>query len=270
VIAGEKISGFVITYNEEKNIRECLETLRWVDELVIVDSYSEDGTVEIACEYTDRIIRHPFAGYVAQAQFASEQTSLPWVMWLDADERLTQRALDEIREFFTTSEHRDYAGAAFPRKAFFMNRWVLHSGWYPAPKLRLFHRDRAAVGGREPSIVVETSGKVKHLKGDILHLTYPRGVTDMLAATNRLTGAAAKARYALGRRFSPVKMLLEPPFTFLKRYLLQRGFLDGMAGLVIAAGAAYYRFLREVKMWELEHLEPPPPFRAPTMKRDRS
>jgi len=266
MIGGNKISGFVITYNEEANIRDCLESLKWVDELVVVDSYSQDRTLEIAREYTDRIITRNFHGYVDQARFAARQTTMPWVMWLDADERLSQEALDEIYGFFCGPDCERYAGMAFPRKTYFMDRWITHSGWYPQRKLRLFHRDRCELGGREPSSEVVPHGKVKRARGDILHLSYQGGIRDMVAATNNYTSRAANERFEEGRSFRLCKLLLEPPYEFLRKYLLQRGFLDGLPGLVIAAGSAYYRFVREAKLWELEHGKPPPRFHAPTMK----
>lgn len=266
MIGRHQISGFTLTFNEEKNIRDCLESLKWVDELVVVDSGSEDRTLQIVREYTDRIIEHPFEGHVAQTRFAAEQTSLAWVLWLDADERLTQEALDEIHAFFTGPDCEQYAGVAFPRKTFFLNRWITHSGWYPQPKVRLFHRDSGTVGGKEPAPAVTVSGKVKYCRGDILHFTYRHGLRDMVATTNKYTDYAARERHEAGKRFSWTKLLLEPPLTFLQKYLIQRGFMDGLAGLAIAWGTAYYKLLREIKMWEIEHPESRPPLVPPTTK----
>jgi glycosyltransferase involved in cell wall biosynthesis len=265
MIGGKAISAFVITYNEEDNIADCLESMKWADELVVVDSFSQDRTVEIARRYTERIIQHEFAGHVAQTRYASEQTTCPWVLWLDADERLTQEALDEVREVLSHQGEPEYSGFAFPRKTFFMGRWILHSGWYPQHKVRLWYREAGTVTGEEPHPRVDLYGPFRKLKGDILHYTYPEGVKDMAAASTRYAWYAARERHAAGRKFHPLHLLLKPPGVFLKKYLLQTGFLDGLPGFAISVGAAYHRFLRETMLWEMAHQSEPPPFKPPTM-----
>lgn len=251
-VEGQMVSGFVITYNEEGNIGDCLETLDWVDELVVVDSGSEDRTVEIARERADRVVHHEFESYAAQTRYALGQTRHPWVVKLDADERLTAEAREEIREFLAGYEHEDHSGIAFPRKTRFLGRWVTHSGWYPKRKLRFFHRDRGQFTGEDPSCRFEPSGEVVEADGDILHYSYPGGMADMLDRQNDFTTRAARERYGKGRRMSWLKLLLEPPFELFKKYVLRLGFLDGMAGLAIAGGTAYYKFVREIKLWELQ------------------
>lgn len=246
------VSGFVITYNEEDNIGDCLDTLRWVDELVVVDSGSEDRTVEIARQKADRVIHQDFLGYTAQTRFALEQTSHPWVMWLDADERLTPEARGEIEEFLDDPASEGHVGLAFPRRTRFLGRWVTHSGWYPKRKLRFFRRDRGELVGAEPAPAFEPEGEVVEARGDILHYSYPGGMADMLDRQNNFTTRAARERYEEGRRMSWMKLVLEPPFELLKKYFLRFGFLDGMAGLAIAGGTAYYKFVREIKLWEFQ------------------
>ena len=268
MIGGKAISAFVITYNEEDNIADCLESMKWADELVVVDSFSQDRTVEIARRYTERIIQHEFAGHVAQTRYAFEQTTRPWVLWLDADERLTQEALDEVREVLGHQGEPEYSGFAFPRKTFFMGRWILHSGWYPQHKVRLWYREAGTITGEEPHPRVDLYGPLRKLKGDILHYTYPEGVRDMAAASSRYAWYASRERHAAGRKFRMPNLLLKPPGVFLKKYLLQMGFLDGLPGFAISVGAAYHRFLRETMLWEMEHQSSPPPFKPPTMPQD--
>jgi len=252
MIGDKAISAFVITFNEESNIAGCLDSVRWADELVVVDSFSTDRTVEIASRYTDRIFQREFAGHVAQTRWGSELTTCPWILWLDADERLTREAQDELRRALTEHRRPGYRGYAFPRKTFFMGRWIAHSGWYPQHKLRLWDRRFGHVGGEEPHARVEVNGPVKKLKGNILHYTYPRGIVDMVATSTKYAAYAAKARHQAGTRFSLASLLLKPPATFLKKYLLQLGFLDGMPGLAISIVSAYYRFVREAIIWELQ------------------
>ena len=264
MIDDKAISAFVITRNEERNIAHCLGSLTWVDDLVVVDSYSDDSTVEIARRYTDRVIQHEFIGYGAQTRYACEQTTSPWVMWLDADERITPEAADEVRGIFEQTGELPHKGYAFPRKTFFMDRWIMHSGWYPQHKVRLFHRDFGTIEGEEPHPSVALRGPVAKLKGNILHYTYPGGLRDLVAVSTKYAYSAAKARHHAGRRFSWLNLLLKPPATAVKKYLLQMGFLDGLPGLAISIGAAYYRFMRETMMWELDHLTDMPSSEPPS------
>ncbi len=253
MIEGHRFSAFVITENEEEAIRGCLESIKWVDELVVVDSYSRDRTLAIAGEYTDRLVTHRFVSHRDQTSYALAQTTCDWVLWLDADERLTQQAYDEIRHWFTRPGGPQCDGFSLPRRTYFLDRWVAHGGWYPQPKLRLMRRAVAAIGGYAPHPEAHVPGRVRCLKGDILHLSYPGGVTEMMRRSARFAELAAGARYGDGRRFAVLNLLLKPPLDFLKKYVLQRGFLDGLPGLAIAVGSAHYRFVREVRLWELEH-----------------
>jgi glycosyltransferase involved in cell wall biosynthesis len=261
--AGKTISAFVISYNEEGAIRDCLESIKWVDELVVVDSYSEDATVEIAWEYTDRIIQREFAGYVAQTRYAFEQTTGDWVLWLDSDERLTPAACREIQRCFEDPEGPDCDGFAFPRLTFFMDRWIRHSGWYPQHKLRLFRRDVGEIVGTPPHPAARVPGEVRRLDGDILHLSFPGGLVELVRHTAKFAGIAARGRYERGKRFGWCNLLFKPPLEFLKKYLLCLGFLDGLPGLAVAGTSAYYRFMRELLLWELDHGCEPPEFRPP-------
>jgi len=266
VIDGKTVSGFVITYNEEEGIRDCLEGMKWVDELVVVDSHSEDSTCEIAAEYTDKIIRREFAGHVAQTRFAFEQTTGQWVLWLDADERLTQAAADEIRAHLAGPAEAQYDGFAFPRKTFFLDRWIKHGGWYPQHKLRLMRRTEAAIVGDEPHPEAVVDGRVKKLAGDILHLSYPGGVGEYMERARVYADISARGRFARGKRAMWPALLLKPPLAFLKSYLLKGGLLDGVPGLAVAVGNAYYRFSRDLRQWELAHGRAPEPYRPPEMK----
>jgi len=263
MLGGRFISAFVITYNEEGAIRDCLESLKWADEIVVVDSHSTDRTVEIARQYTDRIILHDFAGHTAQTRFAFEQTSGEWTLWLDADEVLTQRALDEIYEAFDRPGGPQHDGYAFPRKTYFLGRWVRHGGWYPQHRLRLMRREVASIVGprAHPRAVVE--GKVRKLRGEILHLSYPGGILEYIERSRTYAEISAQERFEQGRRAGLLDMVCRPPLTFLSRYVLKLGVLDGVAGLAVAAGAAYHRFVRDLRLYELERVSgpelPPPP-----------
>jgi len=253
MIGGHSVSGVVITLNEERNIRDCIESMKWADEIIVVDSFSKDATVEIARQYTDKVIERPFEGFVDQIDFALSRATCEWVLWLDADERLTPEALAEVTAAFEPPGGPDCDGFAFPRKTWFLDRWITHSGWYPQHKLRLFRREGAEIVGEEPHPKARVPGPTRRLGGDILHLSYPGGMAQLAERSARYASLAAVARYARGKRFSLLSLLSRPPFAAFKRYVLQLGVLDGLPGLAIAVGAGYYRFLREVKLWELAH-----------------
>jgi glycosyltransferase involved in cell wall biosynthesis len=251
MLGGQKVSGFVITFNEEDNVAACLETMKWADDLVVVDSFSTDRTVEIARRYTDRIIQRPFTAYTDQTRFAFEQTTGDWVLWLDADERLTPQALAEVEERFRAPGGPGADGFAFPRRTCFADRWIMHGGWYPQRKVRLFRREGARIGGNPAHPTAEVSGSIVNVRGDILHYSYPGGLAEMAQRSARFADLVARERYERGGRFSLLKLLFRPPFELVKKYVLQLGLLDGMPGLLIAVGSAYYQFLREAKLYEL-------------------
>lgn len=265
MIGGTTFSGFVITYNEEDNIRECLESMKWADEIVVVDSLSTDRTVEIASEYTDQIIEREFAGHVDQTEYARSLCTQDWVLWLDADERLTAEAYEEVREEFSAPDGPGCAGFSFPRKTWFMDRWITHSGWYPEYRLRLFRADGARIVGDEPHPSVELPGEECRLAGEILHYSYPGGFVDMVHRSAKYAELAAFARRERGYRFSWFRAFTRPPLDALKHYVLKRGFLDGTPGFVIALASGYYRFIREMKLWELENGRDPEPFEPPAI-----
>lgn len=248
---GPVVSAFVITYNEQDMLPACLESMKWADEIVVVDSHSEDATVEVARRYTDRVIEHEFESYTAQTRFAFEQTTGEWVVWLDADERLSDEARDELRAELAGTP--DCQGFAFPRRTYFMDRWITHSGWYPQHKTRACRRSAGRIVGSAPHPEMQVDGRVKRLNGDILHHSYPRGVVEMARRSSRFARMGAEEQYARGQRFRAWRLLARPPLEFLKKYVLQRGFLDGLPGLVIAVGSAHGRFVREARLWELEH-----------------
>jgi len=253
MLGGQRISGFVIAYNEEGSIAECLETMKWVDELVVVDSFSEDATVQIARRYTDKIVQRPFVAYTDQTRFAFEQTTGDWVLWLDADERLTDEAQQEVRARFEQPGGPGADGFAFPRKNFLRGRWIKHGGWYPQYKVRLFRRQVSRIVGNPAHPAAEVDGTIVKLRGDILHYSYPGGIVELAQRSARFADLMAQERHERGKRFRLLNLLFKPSFEFFKKYFLQLGLLDGMPGFAIAVGSAYYRFVREVRLWELAH-----------------
>ncbi|MEM2983266.1 MAG: glycosyltransferase family 2 protein, partial [Candidatus Bathyarchaeia archaeon] len=163
-----KISTCIITYNEEENIRGCIESALWTDEIVVVDSGSTDRTVEIAGSYTDRIFIKDWEGFTGQKNFATNQCSCPWILSLDADERVSPPLREEIEGLFEDGKEPESEGFYIPRHTYYLGRWINHGGWYPDHQLRLFKRDKGRWEGEGIHERVVISGKKGYLKGDIL------------------------------------------------------------------------------------------------------
>lgn len=244
----------VITYNEEGNIRRCLESVKWVDEIVVVDSYSTDRTVEIAREYTDRVILREFGGYVDQKNYALSCSSCRWVLCLDADEELSEGLGEEIRELFRGGEPEGVVGFYVRRKSLYLGSWVRYGGWYPDRKLRLFRRDCGYWGGVDPHDRVVLRGRAGYLRGEILHRTY-RNLSHHLEVINHFTTVAAREKFRRGGvRFLFLRCVFHPLFAFFYSYVFRWGFLYGARGLILAVMGSYYAFLKYAKLWELRYV----------------
>ncbi len=247
----ERISACVIAGNEEHNIRRCLASLTWADELIVVDSFSTDRTPEIAREYTDRVYQHEWLGYIGQKNLIKDMAAGPWILFLDADEEISSELRDEILEEFRLERCSQVAGYAFPRMVRYLGRWIRHGDWYPDIKLRLFRKDRGTCGGKEPHDRTTVDGPVQRLRGHIYHYTYD-DIPDQIATLNRFTTITAQTKLQDGQRFYFHDLFFRPLIRFLRGYVLRRGFLDGLPGLVIAGTAAYGVFIKYAKLWELE------------------
>jgi glycosyltransferase involved in cell wall biosynthesis len=242
-----KISATVITLNEERHLGDALDSLSWADEIVVVDSGSTDRTVEVARRYTDRVVEADWPGYAAQKNRAAGEASHDWVFSLDADERVTpelRSAIERVRDSGPTAD-----GYRVARRAWYVDRWVRHGGWYPDWQTRLYDRRKAKFEGEFVHESVRVAGAVATLSGDLLHYTV-ESLSDHHRRLDRYTTLAAEQLAAHGRRFSASRAILQPPLTFVQTYVLKQGFRDGAAGLAIAGFAAYYVFLRQVKLWE--------------------
>ena len=243
-----RISATVITLDEERHLADALESLSWADEIVVVDSGSTDRTVEIARRYTDRVVETEWPGYAAQKNRAAREASHDWIFSLDADERVTpelRASIERVRDRGPSAD-----GYRVARRAWYVDRWVRHGGWYPDWQTRLYDRRKASFEGEFVHESVRVAGDVAALSGDLLHYTV-ESLSDHHRRLDRYTTLAAEALASRGRRFSASRAIVEPPLTFVRTYLLKQGFRDGAAGLAIAGFAAYYVFLRQVKLWEI-------------------
>ena len=239
-----KITATIITLNEERNIARAIESLRCCDEIVVLDSGSADRTVELAEKLGARTVESPWRGYAGQKNWAAEQAANDWILSLDADEALSEALEGEIWGLKKSGPKHD--AYTMPRLAQYMGRWILHSGWYPDRKMRLFDRRHAKWVGDYVHESVVVDGRVGHLKSSILHFTCS-SLSEHLKTMDRYTTLAAEQLVDQKKHIGWKQLALEPPWTFFQTYILKRGFLDGPEGLAIAHMAALYNFLKYAK-----------------------
>jgi glycosyltransferase involved in cell wall biosynthesis len=249
-VVAEKISACIMTGNEERKIRRCLASVAWCDEIVVLDSFSTDGTLAICREFTDRIHQHEWLGYVGQRNLLRQHARHPWLLYLDSDEEVSPALRDEIR-WEMEANAGAYAGYEFPRLVYYLGRWIRHGEWYPDVKLRLFLKEAGRSEGIEPHDYVAVNGAVKRLRHPVWHYTYD-DLRDHLETVNRFSTLTAQQKFMRGERFRWLDLIFRPPLHFLKGYILKRGFLDGTHGFVIALMCGYGAFLKYGKLWELE------------------
>ncbi|MGH7771041.1 MAG: glycosyltransferase family 2 protein [Candidatus Binatia bacterium] len=245
-----EISAIVVCFNEEDNIGECLEGLKWCDEIVVVDSFSTDRTVEICRQYTDRVIQRPWAGYRDQKAFAHSQATREWVFLVDADERVPPELRDEIQDALKRFGA-DYVAFSVSRLVYYLGRWWWRGGWYPDYDIRIFRRDRAKWGGSDPHEKILIDGKVRRLRHPLHHFSY-RDITDHIARINHFTAVSSMELSRERRCWRWTDSLCRPALRFFYSYVWKRGLLEGFPGFFLAVTAAIYVFLRYAKLRELE------------------
>jgi glycosyltransferase involved in cell wall biosynthesis len=246
-----KISTTIITFNEESHIRRCMKSVQGLaDEIIIVDSESQDKTREIAEAYGAKVFSRRWTNYADQKNFASAQASYSWILSLDADECLSAALHQQIAEL--KSSEKLVEAYEFPRLTFYLGRWIRHSGWYPDYKVRLYRKEEARWEGQFVHEALRVNGRITRIEADLLHYT-----CDSVAAHARrlekYTSLAAQDLWNQGKRAHLSNLLGSPFVAFLKCYFLKAGFRDGIQGCLIAAFAAYYNFLKYAKLWESEH-----------------
>lgn len=248
----EAITACVITYNEEDKIRRCLQSVKWCDEIIVVDSFSTDKTVDIAREFTSRVYTHEWMGYIGQKNLTKDMASSPWILFIDADEEVSPRLRDEILREFESGASEKTDGYECPRKVFFLGKWISHGDWYPDRKLRLFRKAKGKCHGMEPHDRVVVDGRVRKLRGDLLHYTYDN-IEEQVSVLNKYSSITAEGWRKEGQKFRLGRLILHGPCRFLRSYLLKLGFLDGVPGLVVATISATGVFIKYAKLWELYH-----------------
>ncbi len=255
-----KITAVLITYNEADRLEAALKSVEGIaDEIVIVDSHSTDDTEKIARKCTDRFFLREWTNYADQKNYADSKASFPWILSLDADERLSPGLRQEILALKAD----DPAASAYsmPRQAYYLGRWIRHSGWFPDRKVRLFRKDKACWEGEFVHESLAVEGEVKKLHGVLQHFTY-RDLSDQIRCIDTYSSLGAQKLYAEQKRCRWYHLAVLPSCGFLRTYVWKAGFLDGLAGFVIAVMQGYGVFARYAKLREIwkkgERIEPFP------------
>lgn len=258
----EPVSAFIVCFNEEDQIRDCIESLRFCDEIVVIDSFSTDRTVEIAREMGATVIQRAWTGYIDQKSFGLAQVKHEWVVNLDADERVSP----ELRENILALLEQERAavdkgqnagrpvGYYISRVVFYLGRWWRRGGWYPEYRLRVFQKSHVRWGGVEPHEKPIIEGRTGRLVGEIQHFTY-ENMDDQLRRMHQFSTIAAKEEFKSGRRASVASIVFNPVMRTFKFYFLKKGYREGTAGLIVALIEGYYAFMKYAKLWELQYNE---------------
>ena len=246
-----KITATIIAKNEEKNLPDCLASLGFVDEIVVVDSGSTDRTEEICRSHPKvRYFNREWEGFGHQKNFAGDQATNDWVFNIDADERISP----ELRESILAADTGRFDGFRVARENYFGGRRIRHCGWYPDYNLRLYNRTRCRFGERLVHEAVECRGAVGTLDGNLVHFTYA-GISDYLARMDRYSTLAAQEVVKAGRRPGIGAVTVRPLFTFVKMFLFKKGFLDGYHGFLLSVLYGVYTFAKYAKAREIRGRE---------------
>lgn len=245
-----KLSVLVPCHNSEKTIRRTLESVRWADEIVVVDSFSTDGTLDICRGYADRLLQHEFTGFAAQKNWGLERCSHDWVLQVDSDERLEPGLQEEIQSALVRPDP-EVNCYRIPRKNYTYGRWVRGCGFYPDYQTRLFRRSKASFSDRAVHERIEASGPMPALRHHLLHEDF-KGIGPHLAKLGRYSLYELEELRRRGHRLRWWDLWLRPPAVFLRAYFLRAGWRDGYPGLLQAGFLSLGVFLKYARLWESE------------------
>ena len=244
------VSAVIITKNEEDNIADCLESVKWADEIIVVDDESSDRTREIAREYTDKVLVRKMENEGRHRNWAYSQTSNDWVLSLDADERVTEELAEEIKELIKGQP--GYKGYAIPRRNYIGDHWLRYGGEYPAAQLRFFLKDEFKYEEAEVHPRAFMEGGWGHLRNDIIHYSH-RDIADYLRSLNNQSTLEALKWYNTGRKMTLGHALWRAfDRCFYRRLLRKRSYKDGVYGLAVAVFSGLYQLVSYFKYWEMK------------------
>ncbi len=253
----DKITAIIPTFNEESNIRAAIESVLWCDEIIVVDSFSTDKTVEIVRSFPQaKLLQHEYEHSAAQKNWTIPQATHPWIFLLDADERPTPELVEEIKA--TVKNGTTHSAFWIYRRNHFMGKRINYSGWQSDKVIRLFKKDECRYQNKHVHAEIETKGSISILKEKLIHYTY-KDVTSYLKKADRYTTWGAQDRFEkfqkTGRVIGLPYLVFRPFGRFIRHYLWRLGILDGTHGFVVSALAAYNVFIRAVKIWRLQNGE---------------
>ncbi len=242
-----KLSAVVMTFNEESNIERCLSSLDFADEIIVLDSFSTDRTVEIAKRFTDKVSQREFTTPSEQRAASVELSANEWVLVVDADEVVTSELAGQIR---TAVESGKYDAYRVPRINYFLGKRIRHCGWYPDYVTRLMRKSKTTFPYRVLHEAPEIDGRIGTLTGHFIHYSYTN-FNQLVAKTVTYARGAAKQKIIEGRRFQLSKLVFAPGLIFIKKYIIKQGFRDGIRGFLIATMQQIGTFLRYAMLWDM-------------------
>jgi glycosyltransferase involved in cell wall biosynthesis len=245
------VSAFIVCCNEEKQIRRCLASLTWCDEVVVVDSGSTDRTLDICREFNTVIHHRDWTGYIDQKRHALGLCQSDWVLNLDADEEVSPELRSAIESILQRDKRGEGVadGYALSRVVHYLNRWWRKGGWYPEYRLRFCRRSKVSWGGEEPHEKALIAGSVDRLSEELRHFTY-EDLSYHVRRANTLSSNAAAALHGKQRNVSAHQIVFRPLVRFFKFYIVKRGFREGLAGFIVAWIEATQVLLKYAKLWE--------------------
>jgi glycosyltransferase involved in cell wall biosynthesis len=243
-----KLSVTIITKNEEINIRRCLESVKWADEVIVIDSGSTDRTKEICREYKCILYETPWLGFGKTKALAVSKTTNEWILSIDADEVLTPELVYEIRELLTAEP--PYRGYRIKRNSFYLGKMVQFCGWNRDYTLRLFNKANGSFNHKTVHEYVELDSKPGVLKSAMLHYTYP-DVASHFDKMKRYAELGADNLFQQNKKATPCHAMLRGVFKFIKMYLLQKGFLDGITGFLLSVNSAWGVYYKYLLLWDM-------------------
>jgi glycosyltransferase involved in cell wall biosynthesis len=245
------ITATIITLNERDNITRAIESVKWADEIIVVDSGSTDGTVEIAQKLGARVVHNPWPGYGKQKNFAQSLATHDWILNVDGDEMVPEGLKLEIQKALAdvATGKSSYKGFRFPRKNFYLGKWIAHGGWYPNYLVRLAHKKHASWSEPHVHEALEVRGEIGTLSEALHNYSFP-SIQDQVLTNLKFSKLGCEDLRKKGKEASVLKLVLKPIGKFIETYFLKRGFLDGLPGFIISVNAAHSMFLKYAYLCE--------------------
>ena len=252
------ISAIVLTYNSEDNIRRCLESIKGLDEIIVIDSHSSDNTVKIAEESGAKVVQRDYPGYSEQLEYGISIAKNEWIFVIDSDEEATPELIKEINSISNNPDD-NIDGYTVPRRFIFLGKFIEHGGWYPDHQYRFFRKDRSVPDHKEVHGAYQPKGHSGKLKGDIIHYSYRNlfdyvsriNVYTSLETSNKLNGNGSNNT----KKVKWYNMLINPIPVFLKMFFLRKGYKDGMHGFILSIFSAMNNSILYAKLWEYGNSE---------------